>query len=89
MNHVFIIFYRSLKFVFLPAPYNWRTYPEMNVGFWKKHQTTPLMDAKTMLRESHAEVMALIETFSNDELFSSTAPAFPLPVKQHLPALCL
>jgi hypothetical protein len=58
---------------FLPAPYNWRTYPEMNVGFWKKHQTTPLTDAKKMLRESHAKVMALIETFSNDELFSVDA----------------
>ena len=58
---------------FLPAPYNWRTYPEMNVGFWKKHQTTALADAKKMLQESHDTVMALLETFSNDELFSANA----------------
>jgi hypothetical protein len=55
---------------FLPEPYNWRTYPAMNVEFWKKHQTTLLTDAKDMLQTSHKEVMALIEIFSNDELFS-------------------
>ncbi len=55
---------------FLPDPYNWKTYPAMNVEFWKKHQQTPLIDAKKMLCESHKQVMALIDTFSNDELFS-------------------
>jgi hypothetical protein len=55
---------------FLPEPYNWKTYPAMNVEFWRKHQNTPLADAKSMLRDSHNEVMALIETFSNDELFA-------------------
>ena len=54
---------------FLPEPYNWKTYPDMNVGFWKKHQNTPLNDSKTMLTESHKSAIALIETFSNDELF--------------------
>ncbi|MDR1347905.1 MAG: ClbS/DfsB family four-helix bundle protein [Prevotellaceae bacterium] len=55
---------------FLPAPYNWRTYPEMNVEFWKKHQDTPYDTSKAMLVESHAKVMALIETFSDEELFT-------------------
>lgn len=55
---------------FLPEPYNWKTYPQMNVEIWKKHQTTPLTDAKKMLQESHNKVMNLIETFSNDELFA-------------------
>ena len=55
---------------FLPEPYNWKTYPAMNVEFWKKHQGTPLADAKKMLKESHKEVIALIETFSSDELFA-------------------
>jgi hypothetical protein len=27
---------------FLPAPYNWKTYPAMNVELWEKHQNTPL-----------------------------------------------
>lgn len=55
---------------FLPAPYNWKTYPAMNVEFWKKHQLTPLADAKAWLKESHREVMTLIEDFTNDELFA-------------------
>ncbi|MDR0733627.1 MAG: ClbS/DfsB family four-helix bundle protein [Dysgonamonadaceae bacterium] len=55
---------------FLPAPYNWKTYPQMNVEFWKKHQNTPLVNAKKMLKESHNNVMNLIEIFANDELFA-------------------
>lgn len=54
---------------FLPEPYNWRTYGAMNVEFWKKHQDTSLEDAKKMLEDSHKEVMALAETFTNEELF--------------------
>jgi hypothetical protein len=55
---------------FLPAPYNWKTYGDMNVEFWKKHQNTPFDKSKEMVKESHSEVMALIEAFSNNELFA-------------------
>lgn len=55
---------------FLPDPYNWKTYPKMNVGFWEKHQTTPLDKAKSLLNESHSEVLKLIESFTNEELFT-------------------
>lgn len=55
---------------FIPAPYNWRTYGDMNVAFWKKHQNTSLEEAKQMLEESHGEVMALAERLSNEELFT-------------------
>ena len=55
---------------FLPEPYNWKTYPTMNVEFWKKHQHTPLTEAKVKLKESHKDVMAMIETFSNEQLFA-------------------
>ena len=58
---------------FLPAPYNWKTYPQMNVVFWEKHQSTSYIDAETMLKKMHQEVMALIETFSNEDLFSKGA----------------
>ncbi len=30
---------------FIPEPYNWKTYGDMNVEFWKKHQNTSLEDA--------------------------------------------
>ncbi|MDE7203065.1 MAG: ClbS/DfsB family four-helix bundle protein, partial [Lachnospiraceae bacterium] len=55
---------------FLPKPYNWKTYGQMNVFFWKKHQNTSLEEAKEMLEKSHQEIMQLAEGFSNDELFA-------------------
>lgn len=60
---------------FLPPPYNWKTYGDMNVVFWKKHQDTPLEDAERMYRKSHEEVIKLAETFSDQELF--TKDVFP------------
>lgn len=55
---------------FLPKPYNWKTYGELNMFFWKKHQNTTLEEAKAQLEQSHKEVMQLAETFTNEELFS-------------------
>ena len=55
---------------FLPAPYNWRTYGEMNVAFVQKHEKSSLAEAKELLRASHVRVMELAETFSNEELFT-------------------
>lgn len=55
---------------FLPKPYNWKTYGEMNVIFWQKHQDTTLDEAKVLLDESHKLVLMLIDRFTNDELFS-------------------
>ena len=55
---------------FLPEPYNWKTYGEMNVAFWKKHQRTSLEEATKLLNQSHEEVLELMEGFSNDELFT-------------------
>jgi len=54
----------------LPDPYNWRTYGDMNMEFWEKHQNTTLAEAKKALQESHSKIMALIERFSQEELFS-------------------
>ena len=54
---------------FLPEPYNWKTYGDMNAALWEKHQSTSYEDAVTMLRDSHAKVMASIETFGDEELF--------------------
>lgn len=55
---------------FLPKPYTWKTYGKMNEFFWQKHQNTTLEEAKEMLDESHKQVMALAETFTNEELFT-------------------
>ena len=55
---------------FIPAPYNWKTYGDMNVEFWEKHQNTSLEDAKEMFHKSHEDILELAERFTNEELFS-------------------
>ena len=42
----------------------------MNIEFWKKHQKTSLEDAKKMLDNSHEQIIKLIDTFTNENLFS-------------------
>ena len=59
------------KTSFLPEPYNWKTYPQMNIVFWEKHQKTPLQDSVAFLEKSHSVVLALIDTFSDEELYTS------------------
>lgn len=56
---------------FLPEPYNWKTYGDMNVKFWEKNQSTPYTDSKQMLLDSHKKVLDVIEQFSNEELFEN------------------
>ena len=41
----------------------------MNEQFWRQHQSTALEEAKRLLLSSHEQVMALINSFSNAELF--------------------
>ena len=58
------------QLAFLPSAYTWKTYGEMNIKFWEKHQTTPLEEAKEKLMSSHSKVLVVIEKFSNEELFT-------------------
>ncbi len=55
---------------FLPEPYTFKNYTEMNVKFWEKHQNTSYEKSVEMLKKSHGEVMELIESFSDQELFT-------------------
>ena len=55
---------------FLPEPYTWKTYGDMNIEFWKKHQSTSYDEAKSMLLDSHNKVIALANKLSNEELFT-------------------
>ena len=61
---------KGIEKQFLLEPYNWKTYGDMNVEFWKKHQNTSYEKSKKMVDDSHKAVIDLIEKFSNDELFS-------------------
>ena len=55
---------------FLPHPYNWKTYPQMNVQIWRKHQDMPLCEAKTLLTQTHEKATVLMVNFSDEELFA-------------------
>ncbi|MCL2561606.1 MAG: ClbS/DfsB family four-helix bundle protein [Rikenellaceae bacterium] len=50
--------------------YTWKTLPALNAKIWERYQGVTLDEAKRMLRESHAMVMALVESHTNDELFA-------------------
>ncbi|EJD6083308.1 ClbS/DfsB family four-helix bundle protein [Providencia rettgeri] len=55
---------------FLPRPYTWGNYPEMNIEFWEKHQSTSLDSAKNLLAITHGQCLELINQLSNEELFT-------------------
>lgn len=61
----------GIKVNFLPEPYNWKTYPQMNMQIWEKHQSTSLKMAIELLEKSHLETMKIIDTFSNEQLFTN------------------
>ncbi|WP_345854672.1 ClbS/DfsB family four-helix bundle protein [Shewanella algae] len=58
------------KASFLPEPYNWKTYGQMNFEFWERHQETELLAAKHLLQESHEAALELVKSFTNEELFT-------------------
>ena len=61
---------------YLPAPYNWRTYPKLNLEFWQKHQSTDFTTALDLLTQSHSRIMNLAQKFSDEELFTKWHFAF-------------
>ena len=60
---------------FLPVPYNWKTYGDMNMALWQAHQATSYEDAASMLKQSHGKVIEALGQFSNEALF--TKGVFP------------
>ncbi len=50
--------------------YTWKTLPELNRKIWEKHQGVPLGEAKAMLQKSHEMILRLIESHTQEELFS-------------------
>lgn len=42
----------------------------MNIELWKKHQSTDLAQAKKQLRDSHNTALAMVDRFTNEELFN-------------------
>lgn len=62
--------YASRPVPFLPLPYSWKTYPDMNREIFTRHQDTSLEKAMTLLEESHKAVIALAEGYTNEQLFT-------------------
>ncbi len=58
------------KHDFFPKPYTLKTTPEMNMMFWEKHQNTSYDEALKMIDKSHYKVMKIIESFSDEQLFT-------------------
>jgi len=50
--------------------YTWKTLPALNLEIWKKYQTVSLSESKKMLTDSHKMILALIESHTNEQLFS-------------------
>jgi Uncharacterized conserved protein len=61
---------KGIKKQFLLEAYNWKTCDDMNVEFFNKHQTTTYENAKTLFIDSHKKILLLVDTLTNDELFS-------------------
>jgi hypothetical protein len=54
---------------FLPDEYR-KNYHEMDKMIVEKHQGTSLEEAKSLLAQTHQEMLSLADTFSDEELFS-------------------
>ena len=61
---------KGIKAELLPEPYNWKTYGDMNRAFWQSHQQTECDKAREMLENTHKEVMALADRFTDEELYT-------------------
>ncbi len=43
----------------------------MNIKFYEKHKNTSYEKAVEMIKNSHNQIIKLIDTFTNDELFTN------------------
>ena len=54
---------------FLMEGYNWKTYGDMNLLFWKRNQMVSTEIALEQFMETHEKIMDVIMEMSNEELF--------------------
>ncbi|MDR1151190.1 MAG: ClbS/DfsB family four-helix bundle protein [Bifidobacteriaceae bacterium] len=50
--------------------HTWKTLPDLNQKVWERAQLVQFPDARSAFEASHADVVRLIESHTNDELFS-------------------
>lgn len=55
----------------IPAPgYTFKTTPELNQKIWAAYQETSLAEAKRLLDSTHEQMVELIHSYTNEELFT-------------------
>lgn len=54
----------------LSVPHAWRTTSALNAEIWEHYQDMPLGDIEQMLTSSHCQIIELIESFTDEELFT-------------------
>ena len=59
----------AIVYQFLPEPYNWKNYGDMNRAIWQNCQNITIEKALADFAESHKKLMELEESFSDEELF--------------------
>lgn len=57
---------------FLLEGYNWKTYGDMNMVFFRRCQNISEEEALERFKDSHKRVMEALDTFSQEELFTRT-----------------
>lgn len=55
---------------FLMDGYSWANYGDMNMVFFEKAQEVPLEKAKELLKQSHNDIMSLMQKYDTAQLFN-------------------
>jgi hypothetical protein len=61
---------RAIKTPFIPLPYTFKTYGQLNMKYNEKYKNTALDEAIKMVKMSHLEVMHIIKSFTDEILFT-------------------
>ena len=59
----------AIVYQFLPEPYSWKNYGDMNRAIWQSCQNITTEKALADFAGSHEKILELARSFSNDELF--------------------
>ena len=60
----------AIVYQFLPEPYSWKNYGDMNRAIWQNCQNITTEKALASFAESHEKVLELARSFSDEELFA-------------------
>ena len=64
---------KGIKKPLLMEGYNWKSYGDMNMVFWKNCQNMSQEEAMELFKTSHQQIMEIINSMSNEQLFARDA----------------